>query len=309
MVIKFNVDKIKQRYKVESTIPFINDVSSLGQPKNNSLIFCLEYKEEFEKSLSEIKESLILANKNANIPEKIANSNVVIYVNNPRMEYAFILNNFIIEKNITYPQEAYYIDSSSRVDSSCFIEPYVFIGKDVAIGKNCHIKSGVKIYNNVTIGDNCVIGCNTVIGDIGFGIERINDGKWERIPFDGIPMKIPHFGGVIIGSNVEIGALNTIVSGVIDPTIIEDNVMTDDHVHIAHNCEVGDGTLIAAAAELSGGVKIGNNSWIGPNTSIFQKIKIGQRSTVGIGANIFKDMEDEEVYMGIPARRIKKNNE
>ena len=271
MVIKFNVDKIKQRYKVESTIPLINDVSSLTKPKNNSLIFCLEYKEEFEKSLLKIKESIVLVNKNANIPEKIANSNVVIYVNNPRMEYAFILNNFIDEKKITFPQESYYIDISSRVDSSCCIEPYVFIGQDVTIGKNCHIKSGVKIYNNVTIGENCVFGCNTVIGDIGFGIERINDGHWERIPFDGVPMKIPHFGGVTIGNNVEIGALNTIVSGVIDPTVIEDNVKIDDHVHIAHNCKIRNGAAITGSVVLSGGVEIGQNSWIGGNSIIFQK--------------------------------------
>ncbi len=309
MNIKFIVSKIKQRYKVECNVPLINTVSTLTNAKSNSLIFCIEYEEQYEKSLSLVHNSVILVNKDAKMTSNITDQNLVIYVNNPRMEYVHILNNCVMEESISYSSDSYYIDPGAIVDSTCKVEPYVFITKGVQIGRCCFIKSGAKIYSNVTIGDNCVVGCNTVIGGVGFGIERINDGKWERIPFSGKPMKMPHFGGVRIGNNVEIGALNTIVSGAIEPTIIEDNVKTDDHVHIAHNCEIGDGTLITAAAELSGGVKIGNNSWIGPNSSIFQKTKIGQRSTVGIGANIFKDMEDEEVYMGIPARRIKKDKD
>ena len=46
-----------------------------------------------------------------------------------------------------------------------------------------------------------------------------------------------HYGGVIIGKNADIGALNT-TGGVIEPTILDNNVVTDDHVHIAHNCRI-----------------------------------------------------------------------
>ena len=307
--IKFIVSEIKKRYKVECNIPLINAVSTLTNPRDNSLIFCIQYKEQHDKSLSIVRNSVILVNKDAKITSNLTDHNVVIYVKNPRMEYVYILNNFVMEDGISYSSDSYYIDPDAIVDSTCKIEPYVFIARDVQIGRCCHIKSGAKIYSNVTLGDNCVVGCNTVIGDIGFGIERINDGKWERIPLSGKPMKMPHYGGVRIGNNVEIGALNTIVSGAIEPTIISDNVKTDDHVHIAHNCKIEDGVLITAAAELSGGVKIGDNTWIGPNSSIFQQTKIGRRCIVGIGANIFKDMKDEEVYMGAPARKIKKDNE
>ena len=309
MDIKFIISKIKNIYEVESNIPLINIVSTLTNPKNNSLIFCIEYKKQYEELLSSVKNSVIIVNKEAKITSNISDNNLIVYVTNPRMEYVYILNNCVEDDGASYPSESYYVDPDAIVDSTCIIEPYVFIAKDVQIGKCCHIKSGAKIYSNVILGDNCVVGCNTVIGDIGFGIERINDGKWERIPFSGKPMKMPHYGGVRIGNNVEIGALNTIVSGAIEPTIISDNVKTDDHVHIAHNCKIEDGVLITATAELSGGVKIGSNTWIGPNSSIFQQTKIGRRCIVGIGANIFKDMKDDEVYMGAPARRIKKNQD
>ncbi len=309
MRINFFLSKIKSIYNLECEIPLINSVSTLSNPKNNSLIFCIEYKKKYDDLLLKISNSLILVNKDAKILPTISDKNLVIFTTNPRKEYVNILNNCVEDNQMSYPSNSYYIDPDAIVDSGCVIEPYVFIDKNVKIGESCHIKSGAKIYSNVSIGKNCVVGSNTVIGDIGFGIERINDAKWERIPLEGKPMKMAHFGGVSIGNDVEIGALNTIVSGAIEPTLIENNVKTDDHVHIAHNCKIRNGVVITAAAELSGGVEIGTNSWIGPNCSIFQQIKIGRKCIVGIGANIFKDMKDEEIYMGIPARKITKNNE
>ena len=309
MYIKFDVSKIKKIYKLERDIPLINSVSTLTNPKNNSLIFCVDFKKKYQDLLLKVSNSVILVDKKAKIIPTLSDKNLIIFAKNPRLEFVNILNKCINSDKVSYPLDSYYIDPDAIVDVSCIIEPSVFIAKDVQIGKFCHIKSGAKIYSNVTLGSNCVVGSNSVIGDVGFGIERSNDDKWERIPFNGKPMKMPHFGGVNIGNNVEIGALNTIVSGAIEPTLIEDNVKTDDHVHIAHNCKIRDGVLITASAELSGGVEIGKNSWIGPNCSIFQQVKIGRKCVVGMGANIFKDMKDGEIYMGIPSRRISKNNE
>jgi len=309
MQIKFNLNKIKSNYGLECDVPSIKSVSTASNPQNNSLIFCLEYNKLYEDLFTKVNNSLILVKKEAKVKSAISKKNLIIYSTNPRLEYVNILKNCVDFTQVSYSSESYFINPDSCVDKSCLIEPFVFIDKGVNIDKFCHIKSGAKIYSNVNIGENCVIGPNTVIGGIGFGIERANDEIWRRVPLDGRPMKMPHFGGVTIGNNVEIGALNTIASGAIEPTLLEDNVKTDDHVHIAHNCKIRNGVVITAAAELSGGVEIGDNSWIGPNSSIFQQIKIGRKCVVGIGANIFRDMKDKEVFMGIPAKKIKNNNE
>jgi len=308
MNIKFKREEIKKRYGGNVDIPPINSVSALNNPKSNSLIFCIKYKDEYLELLSSVSESVILIDKQAEIPIEISKFNCVIKVINPRLEYVYILNNFVISKKSSYSSNSYYIDPSSIVDETCIIEPFVFIEKNVKIGKFCHLKSGARICSNTIIGDNCVIGSNSVVGDQGFGIERDNKEEWQRVPFDGKPMKMPHYGGVVICDYVEIGALNTVVSGAIEPTIIGDYVKTDDHVHIAHNCKIDSGVLITAAAELSGGVSVGKNSWIGPNASIFQQNKIGKKCLIGIGANVFKDVEDGEVYMGLPAKKIIKDN-
>ena len=302
-------NKLADFYKIQDPIPDIHYVSSISEPKNNSLIFCKKLDPEYEKKLTNVEDSIILVNQDAVISKDLLNNNLVICVKNPRLDYVYILNKFMITDHEEYPSTSFYVHKEADVHPTCIIEPQVFISRNVRIGKNCHIKSGVKIHQNVKIGNFTTIGSNSVIGDIGFGIERINDNEWERIPFDGEPMKMPHLGGVIIGDNVGIGALNTIVSGAIEPTLIEDYVKTDDHVHIAHNCKIRKGVLITASAELSGGVEIGEDSWIGPNCSIFQQRKIGKRCVVGLGANIFKDMNDEEIYIAAPAEKLTKKTQ
>lgn len=303
--MKLDLKKIKEDYKLSKELE-IYKVSSIGNPQNNSIIFILEYTENEEIKLKEIKNSLLIINEEAKVHENIKNKNSVIFVDNPRREYIYILTKYNIENKKQYSRDLSYISKDVVIGENTIIEPFVFIDENVIIGDNCYIKSGAKIYKNVTIGNNCTIGANTVIGDIGFGIERIAPGKRKKISFEGIPMKMPHYGGVIIGNNVEIGALTTVVAGAIDPTIIEDYVKTDDHVHIAHNVKLREGVLITAAVEISGSTEIGKNTWIGPNSSLMQKIKIGPNTIIGIGTNVLKSVEENEVLMGNPAKSLRR---
>jgi UDP-3-O-[3-hydroxymyristoyl] glucosamine N-acyltransferase len=50
-----------------------------------------------------------------------------------------------------------------------------------------------------------------------------------------IPLRILHLEIVIIGNRVELGSLNNVCQGTIEKTIIDDDVKTDHHVHIAYN--------------------------------------------------------------------------
>lgn len=304
MVI-LDIERIKKDYRLEK-ISDIKFVATASNPKNNALIFVLNYGLKEDEKFQDIENSLLLINEEATISEVIYKKNIVIKVDNPRREYIYILNNYNIVPKKNYSYSNSFISSNVVIGEGTIIEPFVFIDENVIIGKNCYIKSGVKIYKNVTIGDNCVIGANTVIGDIGFGVERIAPGKRQKITFEGIPMKMPHYGGVIIGNNVEIGALNTIVSGAIEPTLIKSFVKTDDHVHIGHNVYLEEGVLLTAAVEISGSVKIGKNTWIGPNSSLMQKINIGKNTIIGIGANVLKSSSDNEILIGNPAKSLRR---
>lgn len=183
-----------------------------------------------------------------------------------------------------------------KIGSYVKISPTAVLGNGVEIGDRTVIGHNVVISDGVIIGEDCIIKSNSVIGESGFGFERDPNG---------VPVRIMHLGGVVIGNRVEIGSLNTICRSTLGNTVIEDDVKTDDHVHIAHNCRVRRGALLTACVELSGGVEVGEYSWIGPNASVMQKAVLGAHSFVGIGSNVTKSVPDGAIVAGNPARIIR----
>lgn len=209
---------------------------------------------------------------------------------NPRLDFIRILS--FLEKAVGF----------ATYDFPSDIHPSAQIGKNVVIEDGCQIAEGVVIEHNVVIHAGTSIGkdsrirsCSSIGGD-GFGFERLEDGT---------PLRFPHLGGVVIGENVEIGSLNSVAKGTLSNTIIEENVKTDNLVHIAHNCIIGKGSLITASAQFSGGVIVGENVWIGPNSSIIQKITIGDNSFIGLGAVVTKNVPSNTVFAGNPAKKIR----
>lgn len=233
-----------------------------------------------------VQASLIIAEDGISIPNIDLN---IITVKNPRLLIAKLLlkyekRNVKMEIHITAV-----IDEKASIGKNVSIGAYSFISQNVTIGDNTQIGRSVVINDNVTIGENCFIKSNTVIGEDGFGVEFDNNGTI---------IDIPHIGGVRIGNDVRIGALCTVVRGTIEDTIIEDNVKTDDHVHIAHNVFIGKSTRITACAEISGSVKVGKNVWFGPNCSIVDGIEIGDGAFISIGSVVTKNVKPGEKITG-----------
>ena len=111
------------------------------------------------------------------------------------------------------------------------------------------IKSNCSIVQDVTIGENSIIHNGTVLGSDGFGYAPTKTGY----------IKIEQIGKLIIKKNVEIGANCAIDRGALGNTIIKDGVKFDNHIHIAHNVEIGENTAIAGQSGVAGSVKIGKN--------------------------------------------------
>lgn len=136
-----------------------------------------------------------------------------------------------------------------KIGAGASIGPGVSIGNDCTIGSRSRLFSNVSVYHGVSIGCNTTIHSSTVIGADGFGFAN-DGGKW---------VKIHQLGGVEIGDNVEIGACTTVDRGALGNTIIEDGVILDNHVQIAHNVRVGENTAMAAYAGIAGSTTIGKN--------------------------------------------------
>ncbi len=234
------------------------------------------------------------------VPEKSeireGESAAYIKVKNPRLAFAKTVAKFFVEKPSRGISDKASIDPGAQLAPGVSVGDYCVIEENVKIGPGTSLDHHVVIRAGTVIGKNCRIGSGTAIGHEGFGFD------FEE---DGTPVRLPHIGGVVIGDEVEIGAGCTIARGTLSDTVIGNRVKIDDQVHIAHNCEIGEKSVITACAELSGSVKVGERCWIGPNASIIQKISIGERALIGLGAVVTKDVEAGRKVMGLAAMELR----
>ena len=188
----------------------------------------------------------------------------------------------------------------------------VLIGKNVKIGKNSQIGANTIIEHDVQIGNNCIIGSNVIIKnsliDKRVVIQdncKIGQKGFGFLPNKGKNFKFPHFGKVVINSDVEIATGCTIDRGSVDDTVIGKNTYIDNQVHIAHNVKIGEDCMIAGQVGFAGSSIIGNNVSIGGQAGISGHLKIGNNVRIGGGSGVVKDIEDNQVVMGYPAVPLK----
>lgn len=190
----------------------------------------------------------------------------VLVVEDPHLAFAVISQRFDIAPVAVagiHPRAV--IDPSARIDESASIAAGVVIEANVQVGAGAVIMANsviaigarlaeqVRIGANVTICHGAQIGARTniqagsVIGCDGFGF-AFNGKGWT---------KIAQVGTVRVGHDCDIGAGVTIDRGAIEDTVIGNNVIIDNQVHIAHNVIIGDGTAMAAQVGVAGSSQIG----------------------------------------------------
>ena len=288
---------------------YIERCVTLDNLQDGSLIFVKKkVSKDLLEKLEQLKHCLIivLPSDNADIYAKIKLENMVIETDNPRLNFArifqFILNNTqkkkrpspVLGRGFQQGQNVV-IGYGTVIEENVMIDHNVVIGDNVHIGNNCRIMSGVIINDNVVIGDRTIIREQSVIGGWGYGFERDENG---------IPIRLPHIGGVIIGHDVEVGALTTIASGTFKPTVIGNYTKIDDHVHVAHNCHIGEANFLIALSGIAGSVTIGDKCWIGLNSAVIQSTKIGNDCFIGMGAVVKKDIPDGVTVSNNPAQTL-----
>jgi UDP-3-O-[3-hydroxymyristoyl] glucosamine N-acyltransferase len=175
-----------------------------------------------------------------------------------------------------------YIGEKVTIGNQVKIFPQVYIGNNVIIGDNCIIHPGVKIYYDCKIGKQVTIHAGSIIGGDGFGFAPQADGSFK---------KVPQIGNVVVEDGVEIGSNATIDRATIGSTIIRSGAKLDNLIQVAHNVEVGQNTVIAAQAGVSGSTKIGNNVMIGGQAGIVGHISIADGSKINAQSGVSKSIK------------------
>jgi UDP-3-O-[3-hydroxymyristoyl] glucosamine N-acyltransferase len=173
------------------------------------------------------------------------------------------------------------IEAGAIIGARTQVRGSAYVGRNVTIGEDCHVHPNATILDHCRLGDRVTLWSGAVIGKDGFGFLQ-REGKHVRIP---------HVGNVIIKDDVEIGALSTVARGAIENTIIGKGVIIDDHCHVAHNCEIGDHTVICGRTAMGGSVKVGKNVFLLQDAGISNGRTVGDGAIVGTSARVIhKDL-------------------
>jgi sugar O-acyltransferase (sialic acid O-acetyltransferase NeuD family) len=107
-----------------------------------------------------------------------------------------------------------------------------------------------------------------------------------------------------VDPTVRIGPGTVVFAGaIIQPeTIIGEHVIINTGATIDHDCVIGDFAHIAPGVQLAGDVHVGTGTLLGIGTVAIPGIRVGARATVGAGSVLVRNIADETVAFGNPAR-------
>lgn len=287
-------------------------VASFGkieEAKEGQLAFLANPK--YEEFLYTTQASVIIINETQELKQTI--DAALIRVPDAYSAFATLLTKYqeLKTQQLTGIQQPSYISNTAKLGDNVFVAAFVYVGENVQIGNGVKLFAGACIGDNAKIGDNtilhagvkvyheCVIGKNvtvhagSVIGSDGFGFAPQTDGSFK---------KVPQIGNVVVEDFVEIGANATIDRATIGSTLIKSGAKLDNLIQVAHNVEVGNNTVIAAQAGVSGSTKLGNNVMIGGQAGIVGHITIADGSKINAQSGVSKSIKKPNTAVtGSPA--------
>lgn len=191
----------------------------------------------------------------------------------------------VLGKNVSIAAHAV-VSSGVTLGDDVVIGAGCYVGEGASLGAACILHSNVTLYHRVVLGSRVEIHSGTVIGADGFGFA-----------FDGRKsVKIHQLGAVRIGNDVEIGAGTTIDRGALEDTEIGNGVKIDNQVQIAHNCKVGEHTIICGCSAIAGSVTIGKYCIMGGGSGAVGHISIADKVQVSAMTLVSKSIPEPGMY-------------
>ena len=185
------------------------------------------------------------------------------------------------------------VGSGVRVGARARIGPGSVVRPGAVVGSETRLVANVTICRGVQIGARCLFHPGAVVGADGFGLAN-DQGTW---------VKIPQFGSVRLGDDVEVGANTTIDRGALQDTVIGDGVKIDNQVQIAHNVVIGPDTAIAGCVAIAGSVRIGARCIIEGAAMISGHLELADEVHVTGGSAVAKSITRSGVWSsGMPAQ-------
>ncbi len=280
----------------------ISGVNTLDEAIESELVYFddVSYVDKFLKTKAHI---CITSPK---LKSKLSSTIMPIVVESPKRIFAMIANKLYSLKKIAEQKEPIHpsakISKTARIGANVSIGAYsvigdhatldafVCVGPGVQIGKHTYIESHATLVC-ADIGNYVRVGSGARVGQEGFGF--IMDEKGH--------ITMPHLGFVKIENNVRLGANCCIDRGTLGATYLREGCRIDNLVQIAHNVDVGSGSVLAAQVGISGSTKIGKHVLMGGQVGVTQHLTISDGTQIAAQSGVMRDIPEKSIYSGSPA--------
>jgi len=167
------------------------------------------------------------------------------------------------------------LDEGVDLDSNVTVGAYALIGPRVEIGSGASIGPHSVVECNTRIGHGCSIGVGCVLGGAPQDRKYNDEETWLEI-----------------GDNTQLREYTTINRGSAQrgKTSVGRDCLLMTYVHVAHDCVLDDGVILANAVQLAGHIHIGSMAYIGGLTPVHQFVRIGTHAFVGGGSRLPQDV-------------------
>jgi UDP-N-acetylglucosamine acyltransferase len=175
----------------------------------------------------------------------------------------------------TIIHETAIVHSGAELGKGVEVGPYSVIGPGVQIGEGTVVDSHVLVEKDTLVGKNCHIYKGAVLGtdpqDLKYQEERTI---------------------LIVGERTQIREYATLHRGANgqSETRVGSDCMIMAYAHVAHDCQIGDGVILANSVNMAGHVIIEDHVVIGGVTPIHQFVRIGKHAFIGGGSRVNKDV-------------------
>lgn len=180
------------------------------------------------------------------------------------------------------------VDAGAELGDGVQVGPYAVIGPDVVLADGC------KIHSHTVIGGRTTIGARTEVFPFASIGLRPQDLKYRGEPSE-----------LIIGSETVIRehvTMNPGTEGGGMVTRVGDRCLVMVGSHIGHDCDVGNGVIMANNATLAGHVQVQDHAVLGGLSAVHQFVRIGRNAMVGGVTGVERDVIPYGSVMGDRAR-------
>jgi len=281
----------------------ISGINNIEQAEEGQITFLS--KKKFLNILNHSQASAVL------VKEAIDISISQVIVASPELAFARLLREFHPE-----PKPKAGIHDRAVVGKNVKLGEQVTLSAGVCIGDDVEIADHVHLYPGVVVGDRCQIGSHTVLHSnvtlyretelgshviLHAGVVIGADGFGYALDEKGEHFKINQIGRVVIEDHVEIGANSCVDRAALGTTRIKRGTKIDNLVQIAHNCTVGEHSILVAQVGLAGTCTLGHHVVLAGQAGIADHITLGDQVTIAAQTGVFRNIESNNVYGGTPA--------